>query len=452
MTERPFVLKVDAQVTGGTGFLGSHIVAQLLDAGYRVRWWVFKVARFLEEAHSARGRQFEMVEIEDLASADLRDALNGIDAIIHSAFPAPESMNSTDLLLNAVKCTTNILRQGYEHGIRKFVLTSSYQAMIGDGPDSVWEDYTFTDRDWNPATYEAAFDGTKDPTWVYAAAKKLSEKAAWDFASEHDGVDLSTVVPTVLLGPFAPGHAILSAGDLSTNVLLYSFITSGPPPHPVWPYFVDVRDAATAHIQALEAPAITHSPRLLTDPDPNSPHFSLDEFSALSLSDASPFSVLHAPPPPGGGRTPNPPGSSHPNPLDPVPIKRFIISGASFTWPEVISHLRMARPDLSMRGQLPDATLCMSLPPHVAKLDTTWSAARSRSSSGDLPEWAPAHIFGSDWKGIDVRLRDWRETVEDAVRDLEGVMETVEQSGWDDLFDDDRVSGIPLPANLRLSP
>jgi len=449
MTARPFVL-----VTGGTGFLGSHIIAQLLDAGYRVRCTARPLkARFLEEAHSARGGQFEMVEIEDLASADLRDALNDIDAIIHTAFPAPESMNSTDLLLNAVKCATNILRQGYEHGVRKFVFTSSYQAMIGDGPDSVWEDYTFTDQDWNPATYEAAFDGTKDPTWVYAAAKKLSEKAAWDFAREHEGVDLSTVVPTVLLGPFAPGHAILSAGDLSTNILLYSFISSGPPPHPIWPYFVDVRDAATAHIQALEAPAIAHSRHLFDDSDPKFPTFSLGEFSALSLSDASPFPVSTASPPPYGS-IPHLQSSSRPNStsLDAVPVKRFVISGASFTWPEVISHLRMARPDLYMRGKLPDAMMCMSLPPNVAKLDTTWSGARSKSNSGDQLELAHVEVGGSGWRGIDVHLRDWQETVEDAVRDLERVMETVEQSGWDDLFDDDKAPSIPLPANLRLSP
>jgi len=40
------------------------------------------------------------------------------------------------------------------------------------------------------------FEGTKDPAWVYAAAKKLAEAAAWDFVRSHPGIDLATGTET----------------------------------------------------------------------------------------------------------------------------------------------------------------------------------------------------------------------------------------------------------------
>ncbi|KAF8576651.1 NAD(P)-binding protein [Ramaria rubella] len=419
--QQPFVL-----VTGGTGFLGSHIVVQLLDAGYRVRCTARALkARFLEEAHFSRGNQFEVVEIEDLAGADLTDALTSVQAVIHTAFPAPGSMESTELLLNGVHSTTNILRQAYELGIYKFVLTSSYLAVVGERPESVWRNYTFTDRDWSAATYDTAFDGTQDPAWVYAAAKKLAEAAAWDYARSRPNIDLASVIPTLLIGPFAPGHAILSTGDLSTNVLLQSLITESIPPRPVWPHFVDVRDAAQAHIQALRAPPLTspdprpsfpprpQTPFLMASFDSNSAHLSLPEnLSTLSLSDTA-------------FQTPStsPTTSNFPDSLEretASPQKRFIASGGSFTWSEVISHLRAARPDLASKGRLPDEAACVALPGEVAQLDVRWTGTG----------------YAEGWTGVDVQWRDWRETVQDAVRDLEKAAAGLEESGWEELFEE----------------
>ncbi|KAF8521129.1 hypothetical protein JB92DRAFT_1831488 [Gautieria morchelliformis] len=550
-----------SQVTGGTGFLGAHIVQQLLDAGYRVRCTANPLkSRFLEAAHLhlVRAGQLEVVQVRDLATESLDRALVGITAVIHTAFPAPGSMEGTELLLNATSSTTSLLRQAYEHGIRKFVLTSSYLAMVGAGVSEgdaqgqgqgqhqgqgqsgqgqakrgVWTEYTFSDQDWTQASYDAVFSGSDDPAWAYAAAKTLTEAAAWDFAGARPDFDLATVLPTLLLGPFAPGHAILSTYDLSTNVLLHAMLASGAPPHPVWPYFVDVRDAASAHVKALEAPRLGREPCVrsrATDPSHSEPESESGSRSGaagqasgvspgsrptdlpiplassnpslvdlgstlekLELSYRStpgtPMSVSHpsydypnsgttggpvdiAYAYPAGSLSPASPSPSASHIQARAPRKRFVAAGTSFTWPDAIAHLRAARPDLARA--LPDAQTCLPMPERVAALDGRWSGSGSgaafacasagagggaahseRGAAGDGSDSAHVESAGSEtggrevpaWDGLGMRWRDWRETVEDAVADLERVAASgrLEESGWEDLLGSDDSGGMATP-------
>ena len=69
-----------ALVTGGTGFVGSHFVDELLDAGYRVRAAVRKTSdlRWLE------GKDVEQVRA-DLATGDLKPLVDGVDVTFHVA-------------------------------------------------------------------------------------------------------------------------------------------------------------------------------------------------------------------------------------------------------------------------------------------------------------------------------------------------------------------------------
>lgn len=253
-----------------------------------------------------------------------------------------------------------------------------------------------------------------------------------------------------MIGPFAPGHAILSMADLSTNVLLYSLLTVSTPPHPVWPQFVDVRDAAAAHIQALEAPPFPNfSRRAEFVVSPNSPFLFLPEksqppspprqsskFSSLSSfsnSRSQLASVLHE------HRNSHERRKSIPVFSASLPPKRFVVSGCSFTWADVILHLRSARPDLAER--LPDEQKCIPLPENVARLNTQWSGAlldpNRDETAGDRG------LNNKDiWPGLAIDWRDWKQTVLDAVCDLDKVTRTLEKSGWEDLFEDDERDNI----------
>lgn len=76
MTEQ----KRTALVTGGTGFVGSHVVDALLAAGYNVRCTVRRTSRL----RWLEGKAVELVET-DLAGADLSRLVAGIDSVFHFA-------------------------------------------------------------------------------------------------------------------------------------------------------------------------------------------------------------------------------------------------------------------------------------------------------------------------------------------------------------------------------
>ncbi|KIK51119.1 hypothetical protein GYMLUDRAFT_181870, partial [Collybiopsis luxurians FD-317 M1] len=69
-------------VTGGTGFLGSHVIAQLLQKGYHVRAAARSVSR--QKAIFPNAPNLEVVEIESLTS-DFSKLLKSVYAVIHMA-------------------------------------------------------------------------------------------------------------------------------------------------------------------------------------------------------------------------------------------------------------------------------------------------------------------------------------------------------------------------------
>lgn len=97
------------------------------------------------------------------------------------------------------------------------------------------------------------------------------------------------------------------------------------------------------------------------------------------------------------------------------------------------------RPDLA--GKLPDERNCIPLPEKVAGLNTQWSGALL---DPDRDDTADKNNSNSEaWPGLVIKWRDWRETVFDAICDLEKVTRTLERSGWEELFDDDENGTVP---------
>jgi len=124
-----------ALVTGGAGFIGSHLVGRLLAEGFAVR--------VLDDFSS--GRQANLADVEDdieLWRGDVRDdeivarAVSGVDVVFHQAAIAsvPRSV-AEPLETNAVNlaATVGLLEAARRHGVRRVVFAAS-SAAYGDDP------------------------------------------------------------------------------------------------------------------------------------------------------------------------------------------------------------------------------------------------------------------------------------------------------------------------------
>lgn len=75
-------------VTGATGFIGAHVVDNLLSRGLRVRGATRSLAKgdVMIKARPQHASSLDFVEIDDFASPGrLDDAVKGVDAVIHVA-------------------------------------------------------------------------------------------------------------------------------------------------------------------------------------------------------------------------------------------------------------------------------------------------------------------------------------------------------------------------------
>ncbi|KAI0266720.1 hypothetical protein BC834DRAFT_110399 [Gloeopeniophorella convolvens] len=245
-------------VTGASGFLGAHVLHQLLEADYQVRACV-RTAKVscVEDSWHTYGDQLEVVAVDDLAAADLTEALEGVSAILHVAAPLASAGPPDAIISGAVEGTLNIVRQAYAAGVRKFVVTSTLLTAFDPlNPTSIAR---IAPDSWNPASLAHAQAGTHGPAYTYAAAKTRAERALWAFADAHPDADVTTLNPSYLGGPFAPGICAPPAPDraaLSTNAHLYQLVLpparggAYPRSPPAW---TDVRDAARLHVAALRA-------------------------------------------------------------------------------------------------------------------------------------------------------------------------------------------------------
>src|SRR5260370_39044629 len=165
-------------VTGGSGFIGSHSILQLLAAGHQVRTTVRSAKReadvraMLKTGGAEPGDHLSFV-IADLESdAGWAEAVAGCAYVLHVASPLPPAVprHEDELIVPARDGTLRVLRAARGAGVKRVVQTSSF-AAIGYGHAQLAR--PFTEHDWTIA--EGA------GVTAYARSKTLAGRAAWDF-------------------------------------------------------------------------------------------------------------------------------------------------------------------------------------------------------------------------------------------------------------------------------
>ncbi len=116
-------------ITGGSGFLGSHIVKRLIDEGEEVRVLVRNRARAQREGRLA-GLPLDWVDGDVTNPASLPEGLDGVDQIIHTAAIAIEKGQATYEEVN-YQGTVNLIEAARQTGVKRFVNIS----QLGADPD-----------------------------------------------------------------------------------------------------------------------------------------------------------------------------------------------------------------------------------------------------------------------------------------------------------------------------
>lgn len=114
-------------VTGGAGFIGSHIVKRLVNEGHRVRV-IDNFSTGKEENLSALMDNIELIRADIRDFEAVQKATKGIDYVLHQAAlcSVPKSLfNPYEYNAVNIDGTLNLLKASLESGVKRFVFASS---------------------------------------------------------------------------------------------------------------------------------------------------------------------------------------------------------------------------------------------------------------------------------------------------------------------------------------
>lgn len=217
-------------VTGGTGFIGSHTVKALLEAGHQVKLF----ARSRDQIDSTFGSlgtgmsqiDFELGDVTD--SSAVNKAVQDVDAIVHAAAVyTMDKKRAGEIRRVNAQGTRVVLDAAFRIGLDPIIYVSSVSALLPPNGEVL-----------NPDS------PIKTPKGTYIRSKAESEKIAREYQSK--GAPIAITYPGGVIGPKDP-----HCGD-GTDIIIdiingrYNPMIKGHFP------LVDVRDLATLHVKLME--------------------------------------------------------------------------------------------------------------------------------------------------------------------------------------------------------
>jgi dihydroflavonol-4-reductase len=235
-------------VTGGSGFVGSWCIVQLLAAGHEVATTVRSLRRepevraMVAAGGAAVDSPISFFEADLARDEGWSDAVRGCDYVLHVASPFGGSEPAgEDMLIGAARDgAVRVLHAAVDAGVRRVVLTSSF-AAIGYGHPP--REAPFTEADWT--------DVRQPDVAPYIRSKAVAERAAWEFIAAQNGpMELAVINPVGIFGP-------VLGPDYSSSIEIIRSLLAGAAPAVPRIYFglVDVRDVADLHLRAMTSPS-----------------------------------------------------------------------------------------------------------------------------------------------------------------------------------------------------
>ncbi len=232
-------------VTGASGFIALHTLAQLIERGYTVRGTVRSMQKAAETQETVvrlaqKNVQVEMMPAELNQDEGWKEAMRGVEYVLHvaSPFPLQEPKHEDELIKPAVEGTLRVLRFAHDANVKRVVVVSS-NAAVSAG--YAGENRTFTENDWSKV---------ENNIGAYSKSKTLAERAAWNFihsAENKNKMEMVAINPPLVFGPVPNKNY-----NTSSEVIRAYLLGQVPGTAKIKMACVDVRDVASALIAAME--------------------------------------------------------------------------------------------------------------------------------------------------------------------------------------------------------
>ncbi|MCM1501964.1 MAG: NAD-dependent epimerase/dehydratase family protein [Bacteroidales bacterium] len=210
-------------VTGANGFLASHTIDALTDAGYDVRGTVRTGRKARQEGNS----HVEIIRGDFTDPGFMDTALSGCDMVVHCAAMTSQGGKAEEYMEVNVNAAERLIVAAIRHGVRKIVLVGSanafaYGTMEAPGDESRPTKAPFTSS-------------------AYAVSKAMAQGLIPKY---HSRIGIVAVSPTFMIGPSdgKSGSGRVIGMGLGKKIIFCP---------PGGKNFVDVRDAARGIVAAL---------------------------------------------------------------------------------------------------------------------------------------------------------------------------------------------------------
>ncbi len=211
-------------VTGGGGFIGAHLVRQLLEQGEAVR--------VLELPDVPLPSSVEVVRGSVCDAGAVRDALDDVQRLYHLAGnPNLWAVDKKDFRRVNYEGTCTIFKEAAKKDLEVVVHTSTESILTGSAQI-------------NAPVYSDVQRVLKEMPGPYCRSKFLAEQVA--FQAARDGLPVVIVAPTL---PVGPGDRLVTP---PTRMILDFLNVKTPAYYNCRFNLADVRDIARGHILAAE--------------------------------------------------------------------------------------------------------------------------------------------------------------------------------------------------------